>query len=409
MRSIRYFIFVATIVFAGVLSGAQIAQARVEYALQNHIVSCNACHVSPFGGGPKNVNGKLYGSRLDQPGAYSYQDLISADLRAIAYYPERGTQSTQGTALMTSSVWGNVQVNKFSGGSDLRVVAGYSLGVVDSGPRDIYAMWESGPVEDDSTYIQFGRINVPFGMLTDEHRTYIKLLTNTEIFDYEMGAAISKDHKGGFHTDFVLANGERTGGAFNNNTPSTADMTAAGIFNARWMPSFLPLLVGTSVDYQSRRTPYKSPYAFDAYVALSLDRLSSQLLSGSILFEGMYGNHWLSDESLNPNLSLYFVPSANSSYYSLIQNGRQIAAYTQLNLNLSRRWVAQYKIDYLSLNTDFMADRFLRNGFGLKYYMNSNIILMSRYEFASVGRADISGSNVLAAENAFWIMGQIWF
>lgn len=391
------------------LASVQNAQARVEYALQNHIVSCNACHVSPFGGGPRKVDGKLYGSRLDTPGAYSYQDLVSADIRAIAYYPERGTQSTQGTALMTSSVWGNVQVNKFQGGSDLRVVAGYSLGIVQQGARDIYAMWESGPVEDDSTYVQFGRINVPFGMLTDEHRTFIKQITNTEIYDYEMGAAISKDHKGGFHTDFVLANGERTGGAFNNNSPASPDTTAAGIFNARWMPSFLPILVGGSVDYQSRRSPNKSPYAFDGYAALSLDRLTRETVSGSLLIEGMYGNHWLSDESLNPNLGLYFVPSADSSYYSLIQNGRQVAGYAQLNINLGRRWVAQYKIDYLALNTDFMADRFIRNGFGFKYYMNSNIILMTRYELAGVGASDIAGTNVLAAENAFWIMGQIWF
>lgn len=382
------------------------AQARVEYALQHHITSCTACHVSALGGGVRYVDGKLYGSRFGTPGAFSKQDLVSADVRALAFYPSGGTSARQGTALMTSSAGLNVPVQKEDDGSELRAVGVYSFGVLLQGAREIYALWQSGPREETPYYVQFGRFNAPFGMPTDEHLTYTKLLTRSGIFDYEFGGVVSKDFGAGLHYDFALTNGQETGGDLNSNSPSSVDSTGAAFLNLRWMPDSIPMLFGTSAEYQYRLEAHK-PYAVAAYLALSLDRATGNWLKGSVLAEGVYGEQW-GDPNWNPNISRYFVAQSNTDYLNYISGVPAVAWYAQANINVMPRLVLQYKIDSLTFNPRFSGDRYLRNGFGFKYYLGSNIIIMSRYDLADAGRPDVKGSNIYAAENAFWTMFELW-
>jgi hypothetical protein len=385
----------------------RLARARMEYALEHHIVSCTACHVSPLGAGLRNVDGKLFGSRFDMPGEWSRQDLWSVDARAISYYPQGGTNSRQGTALMMASGGVNIPVQKKQNGSELRFAANYSVGVVLEGPRDIYGMWQSGPIEESPYYVQIGRINAPFGILTDEHRTFTKLLTRTEIFDFEFGGLLSKDIQN-FHYDFAVSNGAQTGGQFNSNTPASGDATSAGFLNARWMPSSVPIVIGVSGDYQNRILLNRNPYAVATYFGISLDRMTKNSISGSLLAEAVYAEHF-ADPIVNPsNINRYFVPQSDTSYLATIADAPAIAWTTQLNLNLFTRWVAQYKLESLTFNPQYSGDRYLRHGVGFKYYADSNIIIMSRYEFADVGRPEIKGQNVYAAENAYWAMLQLW-
>ncbi len=384
-----------------------LADARMEYALQHHITSCTACHASPLGGGPRNIDGKLYGSRFDVPSEWSHQDQVSADVRAISYYPSGGTTSKQGTALMTSTVAANLPVIKRPDSSEIRLVAAYSLGAVYEGPREIYGMWQSKVKEESPYYVLIGRINAPFGILTDEHRTFTKLLTLTEIFDYEMGGLVSKDF-GNFHFDFATTNGEQTGGQFNSSTSTSQDSTSAGFLNVRWMPSRIPILVGASADYQSRLILKKNPYALAAYFGLSLDRATNNWMSGSILAEGVYAEHFADPLVNSKNITAYFVPQSDTSYLAIIGDAPAIAWNVQFNLNIFTRWVAQYKLESLTFNPAYNGDRYFRQGMGFKYFADSNIILMARYELADVGRSEISGQNVFAAQNAFWLMAELW-
>src|SRR5580704_13890922 len=78
------------------------AFAKPEYAVKQN-VSCITCHLSPWGGGPRNLYGKVYGSRDFGIGRYSNQDLFSGSLRGISYYPTGASRSSNGTALMEAS------------------------------------------------------------------------------------------------------------------------------------------------------------------------------------------------------------------------------------------------------------------------------------------------------------------
>lgn len=393
------------LIFGLILSSYQ-AQARIEYALTNRIVTCTACHVSPFGGGPRYLDGKLFGSRKDEPSKLSFQDKWSLDARLISYYPEGGNESRQGTALMTTSVGANIPIKKNANGGEQRFVGVYSLGVVQQGPRDIYGQWMSKARTENPVYVQVGRFNIPFGLLTDEHRTYTKLLTRTEIFDYEIGASFSGDIKGGLHYDFAVTNGFQSGGTFNANTSAKPDATSATFGNVRWMPSFLPLLIGLSAGEHQRLPQYSRPVAVTAYAALSLDRLTKNYLSGSIMAEVVQARHW-SDPAINPNINRYFIPAAYTAYVETVDREAAQAWLAQMDINLTNRLVFQYKYDRLTFVPRYTRDRFERNGVGLKYFVDANLTFWTRYEYASVGRSEIIGSNVFSEVNAFWAMMQL--
>ncbi len=383
------------------------SHARLEYALEHRITSCTGCHASPFGGGPKNVDGKMYASRFDEPSPWSKQEMVSLDVRAISYYPKSGTASRQGTALMATSAFVDVPIKTDSTGRELRFVGGYNFGMNVPGARDIYGQWRSGPKVDNPAYIQIGRINVPFGILTDEHRTFTRLLTRTGIFDYEFGASFSKNWGDGIHYDLAVTNGGRSGGAFVDNSSVTPDATTGYIANVRWMPSFLPLLVGASGEYEDRLTPNPTPNSIGGYFALSLDRLTHNRFLGSVIGEAVSARHF-SDVG-NPNIARYFIPGAgDAGFVSQISNETAFAWYTQVNWNFAPRWVGQYRFERIVFDQNYSGDRFVRHEYSLKYFADSNISLLARYELADVGRAEIKGTNTPMAEDAFWLMAQLW-
>lgn len=403
MRLFKSILF-ASLMVLGLFLTAK-AFARPEYALQYRMVTCNSCHASPFGGGPRNVAGKMFASRFSSPSPLSQQSWVAADVRGISYYPKGGTKSRQGSALMTSTVSTIVPVKTNEDGSTLTAVGSYSLGVVQQGPRDLYVQWVTPASEQGQKVIQFGRMNAPFGLITDEHRTYTRLLTKTGIFDYEYGGSISGDFQS-VHWDFALTNGLTTGGEFNANSPAQEDATAAAFLNLRWMPEW-PIMLGASVGYHDRMPQHRDPYAIAAYTGLVLDTLTNNILNGSIFFEGVYAENW-SNSSLNNNINRYFISQADTTYTEAVRFAPALAWNAQMNINFLTTWVAQYKLDSLTFDPKYVGDRYLRHGVGVKKFIDSNIVAFARYEFADVGRADVKDTNVYAAQDAFWMMLQLW-
>lgn len=402
-----YYVFTLFALIIGGLTSLS-AEARMEYALKHQTSTCMGCHVSPFGGGPRNIDGKMYGSRHSSwPSQLSQQSWVSADVRSMAYYPKNGTSTRQGLALMTSTASVALPVKEDPLGSKLMAVGAYSFGVVLTGPREIYGQWQSAPLVERPFIIQFGRFNAPFGLLTDEHRTFTRLLTKTGIFDYEMGASVSGDFPGQVHWDLAFTNGLASGGNFNSNSPANEDSTQAGFANLRWMPPFLPIVLGGSAGYHDRLPQYRDPFALAVYGGVSLDRLTGNLVGGSILAEGVYAEHW-SDADLNGNIGRYFISSSDTVYTDAVRNAPTVAWNVLFNLDLADSFVAQYKLESLTFDPSYSGDRYLRHGLGLKGYIDSNIITQLRYEWADIGQADVKNTNVYAAQDAFWLLVQLW-
>ena len=91
----------------GIIVWTQIASAKPEYAVKQN-VNCTACHINAWGGGPRNVYGKIFGSKNFPPAKTSLQDTYAASLRGIAYYPRASSTTQNGLAFMEASASANV-------------------------------------------------------------------------------------------------------------------------------------------------------------------------------------------------------------------------------------------------------------------------------------------------------------
>lgn len=391
----------------------RVSEARPEYAAREKL-SCIQCHVTPWGGGPRTVLGKVYGSHLYPPGKFSNQDLVSFSLRTIGYYPTNISlqNSTQGVGTMEAAVTGNAAVidAKKDENGELRAVATYNVSpVASSGAqlREGYARYGVDLDDPDKDWeLIVGHFYVPFGLLTDEHRTYTRIQTDMTINNYDTGVALSHDLPHQFHVDIAAVNEFQTGGDFN-----TGDITVGTVANVRWNPASLPFLLGASANYQHMDfTP--SPYGSSVYAVVSVDRITHDAVSGSLEFERVDAKNWnnpiVNTGGINPSLSQFFIPASDSSYQTAVNGTHSVGYYA-----LAKYWPMPklnfvYKLDYLKLDSACPSDAFWRHGFGLEYFLNSNMNIDLRGEIISVGRKEISGSNVLAAQTDVFALLRLW-
>jgi hypothetical protein len=413
MRSFHNFIIDSISIVFGFLiffGSSQNVLARPEYATKEKL-NCFACHVSPWGGGPRNIMGKTYGSRGLGMGKLTTTDIFYGDIRFIGYLPtEPSAYSTvSGLAFMEAAVTGNVAVlQNEEDGSEMRALLTYNMATLSgSTVREAYIRWQTHASKDEiPIYFLFGRFYVPFGLLTDEHRTYTRIQTNMTYNNYDVGGAISGNFSNAFHYDLSLVNDFQTGGAFTNR-----DLTLGIVLNFRWNPSTLPFMLGASGNFQ-RVKNLPQPYASSLYGALSLDRLTSGKLSGSLLFERVDANNWnnsaLNTGMINPSLGQFFIPSSDPAYLAFVQQTSSIGYYGQFKYNISTQWTLLYKFDYLALDRNYLDDAYVRHGIGFEAYLNSNLILNARYEKATGMRPEISASNVLAAQDDIFAMLRLW-
>src|SRR4051794_11852885 len=86
MRAVYFFLFALVLTALWDSATSPAAWARPEYASREKL-NCTACHVTPWGGGPRNLTGKAYGAHERPLGKLSTTDLVYGDLRFIGYYP----------------------------------------------------------------------------------------------------------------------------------------------------------------------------------------------------------------------------------------------------------------------------------------------------------------------------------
>lgn len=377
--------------------------ARPEYAVRYGIVNCAACHTSPFGGGVRNTYGKQYGGHGLGSGPLSTQDFASFDWRAITLYPKKPSTTANGTALMTATPTANVPITKSGEKVTSRVVTAYGLGGLATGLRESYLLFDTTTGSDNSwiSYVTFGKFVAPFGLLTEEHRTYTKLMTRTTENNFEMGGAVSGDPFLSFHYDLAVTNGLQSAGAFNSN-----DLPWAVIGNMRWNPPGMPFFVGASGEVHRTMTKSYNPYSDALYMALSLDRLSKNYLHGSIQAEAVYARGWNSNPP-NDQLS-YFIPTTQTAWLSSIVDAQAFGWYVLFNYDVTSRFALVYKLDEYMPDRHFSGDAFVRQGYGFRFFLNSNMNVLARYERSDAFRPGLTYTDGQAARDDVIAMLHVW-
>ena len=379
------------------LVGMESAYARPEYALKHGLPQCTACHVSPFGGGIRNVDGKYYGHHGLNQSALPVQEMFALDLRAIAIYPNEPAKKGNGVALMAAIPYANLPITKNEAGlTNSRAVLGYGLGGFATGLREAYVLFDTAPAENQGylKHILVGNFNLPFGLQTDEHRTFVRQVSATTLNKYEFGLGIAGEPLSILHYDFTFTNGFQTAGA-----PNSTDLPYALSGNLRLTPGRLPFFLGLSgMIHRKIQLPY-NPYAAAVYTGISFDRLTRGRLKGSLSGEAMAARGW-SNTVLNSYISSY-IPASQSVWQNAVAQAKSLAFLIQASVDLSPRFSLRYKFDEYVPARPFVGDAFIRHSFGFRYFVNSNMQLMVMREESKAKRAGISDLESSVARSGF--------
>lgn len=339
--------------------------------------------MGPQGGGARTLRGKLFGTRQLGTSPLTLVDTASGDLRAVAIVPEEMSTSNQsGAALMSAIPSVNLRISPTEA-TETRVVSSYQLGMLGgSGLRDAYVLFRFKDVAENAWIrdVLVGRFNVPFGIQTDEHRTYVRVQNKSTIYDFEMGVLASGDQAPYFHADLGLTTGFQLGGNF-----ASQDVPYAILGNFRFGAPGVPLFLGWSgMLHRSLAFPYL-PYSTAVYAGLSLDRLTSDAIQGSVLAEVQLARGW-NDSARNPSVGKFI---ADPAYEAAVRDSQSSGTLVLLAWDASRRWSLFYKYDRLAFDRRFSGDQFIRHGIGAKYWLNAAVSLSARYEHSFTDRAEL--------------------
>ncbi len=372
----------------------QKSHALPVYAAKHRITQCTACHISPYGGGLPNLNGKYYGARGYDRAAPTETDKLYADWRFLYFKAQHPKINRDGSGIMEAVVGGQVPLSTPSKNSELKLVANHSFtGFASS--RDTYLQFQtSNPLKDHIVnFIQVGRLQPPFGFRTDEHRTYTRMISQTSWNDFVVGLGFSGDPFEPLHYDLVVINGE---------SGPSPDMLAneksgkwGSILNFRWTSptNKMPIVFGTSVYYANRAIG-KQGWADSAYLIFALNRWIKVPLVLSAEFT----------ESTNLNNNNSDLTSmVGATYLTAVADSKAFSYLIQLDWDLSSKWVVTYKMDQMTLDRHFPADYFVRHGIGFRYYWGPNVYVSSRFEIAkATPPSESPGKN--GADDAFWTL-----
>jgi len=373
------------------------AWPRPEYAVRYNIVQCTACHISPVGGGPRNTNGKLFGARGLKINPFLTQDYVSADFRALYYRPQRQTDSNGGMGVMSASVAGHVALDEKK---RVRLTLDHNLGGFSARGaqyRDTYALFRF--VDDDGKPHFFesllvGRFRAPFGIITDEHRTYTRVQTATEWYTFETGLLLSGTPSQNTHYDIGVVSGENSSG----------DALAQGqserfgaIVNGRHMLG--PVLMGISGSYHDHKPAAQSTQAASVYAVISIARISHEKYPFSLRLEHTRAKNW------GARLQQGFTgdPNYGSSLGSAISQGY----LAWVDYDFSQRLTFTYKYDRLMPDQTYPADYYERHGIGLRWVAAPNTLVYWRSEFARATHPSEHGSTAIGAQNANFAILQL--
>lgn len=389
-----------------IFSFSSLLFARPEYANREK-VSCLSCHVNPFGGGHRKISGKIFGSKEHEASKYSDNDNYYADFRGIFKRIE-GDNSQQsmsnGMSVMTAEVSVKADTHESETGFSSKLVASYDLSSISPGVRSTYFLFYNSEEQKIVDTILIGKSYLPFGLLTDEHRTYTKLQTMTRFNrDFEMGVTASGYLSDDVHYDLSYFNG------YQSTSLTSNDETHGSNININWNPMELPFFIGAShiFHYSQKRTNGPSPYASSLYLVFDFKELNESLPAVTILSEYVLAKHF--NTSNNSNRSKFVNAASHPNYLLAIEDKESQGILALVKWDLTSNWQLSYKYDQLLLAKDFEGDRYNRHGLGLRYQFSSNSSLSSVVEKVDAKKPGINSSgNLWADTDNFILMFRTW-
>lgn len=383
-----------------------VVHAKPQYAVRTKQISCTSCHYSPSGGGPRRLFGKAYGSHALGSGVYSSNELLTADIRAVSMYMTKETsKNANGSGIMSTTIGAGVPIVTNEDGSEYHAVINYEAGGFGpNGTKETFVRYQSSLDEGFSPqHITVGKFIIPFGLLTDEHRTFTKKQSNTSINSYEFGAMFSGNIKSNLHYDIAIVEGFQK----NAGIPDK-EIKWGTVANVRWNPGFSSLMLGASATF-NKSLVRKSPWAAVAYSMLSLDEFTNSTIKGSFISELVLAQHF-NNEANNSLISEFVNSSSSESYYNEIEGKKSLGALVRFDIELTKKLNSFYKLNLMALDKANLKDYYMRNSIGLKYYINSNIDVEGRFEIAKIRRAGIAETKVAASRsNRLIMLGHVWF
>lgn len=383
--------------------------AKLEYALKIQANRCTTCHSSPVGGGHRSLTGKAFGPKSAPLQSFSEQDIFGFDLRSIAYTPvsTKNDKDRSGLGVMAAIPSVSIPFSATEEGKEWRLVYSHNLGgfQAKANIRDAYLRVK---FHDDyrllPQFISIGRFNPPFGIITDEHRTYVRQQTKTSWDDFEMGILFSGDWSHSLHYDIALVN---TGGGRGFGEELIYKWGA--IANIRYMSSW-GWVAGSSAfarqclsfkDFEFDKENCSS--AVSLYQALSLDSLTNDWFPGVLLAEVVAGHN------TNSYLQGNSFVSSPESLNSVLKDKISVGSLVQLNYNFLPDWTFIVKYDYLTLDWEYRKDAYYRVGFGLRHFFNNQTSLQARYEkaIATPDEEENPQTQALASQDTLWFLLQI--
>ncbi len=364
--------------------------ARPEYALKTTTVSCSACHINPFGGGARTIFGKAYGSFGLGIAPYSKQDLFSGDLRAVGYFPQSSKTKVSGFSLMNVQGTLNAPISdENQTGLKTNLVVNFASPELNTEPGESFILLEPNPK------LQFvlGKFVRPFGLLTDEHRTFVRMQTNSSIRDYESGLGFSNEILNTLHLDFTYTTEPIS-------SKLTQEPVWARLLNVRWTPYAMPIMLGASTSAHERPNE-KDSQAQSVYGGFSFDRATQYSLPLTLTFEASRAKGW--NSKMN-RLSNFINSATDSAFQTTITNKTSLGIYSQIMWNIKPHIALIYKFDQLLFDEKYPADAFERHGFGTNWNLNSNLIFQARVEYAKNGRKDLDQSTKNSIDALYFIM-----
>jgi hypothetical protein len=351
------------------------AFSRPEYASRAKINNCSTCHVSVTGGGHRTITGKAFGARGYSPSDLAGDDTYGLDVRGL-FFHNMGKKNAQnkpqgGLGLMAALISAQAPIYK-SENYTTTVAGTYNVLGFAPGPRELYFKWQK---EQESHFnsVMFGHFMLPFGVMTDEHRTYTRKMTNTSWSTVQdVGVMVSGDLSN-WHYDLALVNSPKNSAG----VVSTKDLSQMGAnFNLRWTLNDWPLTLGLSQNFyaangKGANSSTKNSAATSAYAIIPVS-LSEKSLD--FIFEYTYSDPY-SISGGSPNVMSTTVLN------TLIANDDRISTMLfRVNYDLMTNFIVFYKFDGMVADSKHFEDLYSNHGVGFKHWFAPSMYYSVRYD-----------------------------